>query len=142
MSPLRENRELEILLPEGWARPSGYSQGILAKGRYVFVAGQVGWNPITSAFETDDFIGQVRQSLRNIVAVLGAAGAEPRHIVRLTWFITHPDDYRALQSAIGEAYAEIIGRHYPAMSVLVVDELLESNAKVEIEATAIIPDSE
>lgn len=142
MSPLRENRELEILLPEGWARPSGYSQGVLAKGRYVFVAGQVGWNPITSVFETDDFIGQVKQSLRNIVAVLGTAGAEPRHIVRLTWFITHPNDYRALQSAIGDAYAEIIGRHYPAMSVLVVDELLESNAKVEIEATAIIPDSE
>ena len=110
MSPLRENRELEILLPEGWARPSGYSQGVLAKGRYVFVAGQVGWNPITSVFETDDFIGQVKQSLRNIVAVLGTAGAEPRHIVRLTWFITHPNDYRALQSANGDAYAEIIGR--------------------------------
>jgi enamine deaminase RidA (YjgF/YER057c/UK114 family) len=140
MSPLRESREIQILLPEGWARPSGYSHGVLARGRYVFVAGQVGWNPITSLFETNDFIEQIRQSLRNIVSVLGKAGAEPRHIVRLTWFITHPDDYKTLQGAIGEAYAEIIGRHYPAMSVVVVDELLETDAKVEIEATAVIPD--
>ena len=140
MSPIRENREIELLLPEGWPRPSGYSQGVLAKGRYVFVAGQVGWNPITNLFETEDFIGQIRQSLLNIVAVLGKAGAEPRHIVRLTWFITHLDNYKNFQTAIGETYAEIIGRHYPAMSVVVVDELLESNAKVEIEATAIIPE--
>jgi enamine deaminase RidA (YjgF/YER057c/UK114 family) len=141
MTPIRENREIELLLPESWARPSGYSHGVLAKGRYVFIAGQVGWNPTTNLFETHDFIEQIRQSLRNIVAVLRKAGAEPRHIVRLTWFITHPDDYKALQSAIGDAYSEVIGRHYPAMSVVVVDGLLEVDAKVEIEATAIIPDS-
>jgi enamine deaminase RidA (YjgF/YER057c/UK114 family) len=88
-----------------------------------------------------DFIEQIGQSLRNIVAVQSKAGAEPRHIVRLTRFITHRDDYKALQSAIGEAYSEVIGRHYPAMSVVGVDGLLETDAKVEIEATAIIPDS-
>ncbi len=140
MSGVRENHALELLLPNGWARPRGYSQGVLTRGKWLFVAGQVGWNPVTEEFETDDFTGQVKQTLRNIVAVLREAGAEPYHLVRLTWFITDRKGYVAARREIGEAYARIIGRHYPAMSIVVVRELLENGAKVEIEATAVIPE--
>lgn len=128
----------EILQPPLWPRPSGYANGIAASGRLLFVAGQVGWNPETCRFETDDFAAQTAQALRNVVAVLRAAGAEPEHVVRLTWFITDKAAYMAAQREIGIAYREVMGRHFPAMSVVIVAGLLEERAKVEIEATAVV----
>ena len=133
-----ESQRFEVLQPEGWPRPSGYANGIAATGRLIFVAGQVGWNPETCQFETDDFVAQTTQALRNVVAVLRAAGAEPRHVVRLTWFITDKAAYLAAQREIGIAYLEVMGRHYPAMSVVVVAGLVEGQAKVELEATAVV----
>ena len=130
---------MEILLPDGWPRPSGYAHGVAAAGRIIAVAGQVGWVPATAVFETDDFAGQVKQALANVRAVLREAGAEPRHVVRLTWYVTDRGAYLAARRAIGEAYRELFGRHYPAMSVVVVAGLLEERAKVEIEATAVVP---
>jgi enamine deaminase RidA (YjgF/YER057c/UK114 family) len=138
MSPIREDKEL--VLPAGWMRPRGYSQGIVARGRMLFVAGQVGWNPETEEFESSNFVDQVRQVLENVIAVLRAAGAEPHHLVRMTWFITDPRAYNASRRRIGEIYSTLLGRHYPPMSVLVVTQLLEKGAKIEIEATAVIPD--
>jgi enamine deaminase RidA (YjgF/YER057c/UK114 family) len=133
-----ESQLLEVLQPEGWPRPSGYANGIAATGRLFFIAGQVGWNPETCQFETEDFVAQTAQALRNVVAVLRAAGAEPRHVVRLTWYITDKAAYLATQREIGIAYREVMGRHYPAMSVVVVAGLVEGKAKVEIEATAVL----
>ncbi len=130
---------MEILNPPGWPRPKGYSNGISARGRMVFVAGMVGWTP-EEKFETDDFAGQVRQALTNIVAVLNEAGAKPEHIVRMTWFITDKDEYMNAAKEIGAAYREIIGRHYPVMAVIVVKGLIETGGKVEIETTAVVPD--
>jgi enamine deaminase RidA (YjgF/YER057c/UK114 family) len=127
-----------ILQPPDWPRPSGYANGIVASGRLVFVAGQVGWNPETCRFETDDFAAQTAQALRNVVAVLRAAGAEPAHVVRLTWFVTDKTAYLTAQREIGIAYREVMGRHFPVMSVVVVAGLLEERAKVEIEATAVV----
>jgi enamine deaminase RidA (YjgF/YER057c/UK114 family) len=131
----------EILQPEGWSRPPGYSNGVAAEGRFVFTAGQIGWNPETCRFETDDFVEQTAQALRNVVAVLKAAGAEPRHLVRLTWYITDKPAYLAAQREIGRAYRDVIGKHFPAMAMVVVAGLLEDRAKVEIEATAVFPGS-
>jgi enamine deaminase RidA (YjgF/YER057c/UK114 family) len=128
----------EILQPEGWPRPSGYANGIAARGRLVFVAGQIGWNPETLSFETDDFAEQTAQALRNVVAVLKEAGAEPRHVTRMTWYITDKAAYLAATREIGRAWREVMGRHYPAMSVVVVAGLLEDRAKVEIEATGVV----
>ena len=128
----------EILQPAGWALPKGYSNGIVAQGRLVFIAGQIGWNPGTGQFETDDFAAQTAQALRNVAAVLREAGAEPRHLVRLTWYVTDKAAYLASQREIGRAYREVMGRHFPAMSVVVVAGLLEDRAKVEIEATAVV----
>jgi enamine deaminase RidA (YjgF/YER057c/UK114 family) len=132
--------DFEFLQPEGWAPPVGYANGVAARGRMVFVGGQIGWNPETCAFETDDFAAQTAQALRNIAAVLRAAGAEPIHLVRLTWFITDKAAYLDARREIGRAYREILGRHFPAMSVVVVSALLEDRAKVEIEATAVVPE--
>lgn len=132
--------DIEALRPEGWPRGQGYANGIVARGRTIFVAGQIGWNPVTSQFETDDFAEQVAQTLKNIVAVLRAGGAEPRHLVRLTWFITDKTAYMSARQKIGEAYREIIGRHFPTMSVVVVSALIEDRARVEIEAIAVIPE--
>jgi len=133
----------QFLQPDGWAPPIGYANGVTvgvaATGRHVFLGGQVGWNPATAAFETDDFAAQVEQTLRNIVALLTAAGAEPRHLVRLTWFITDKAAYMASRRAIGAAYRAIIGKHFPPMSVVVVSALIEDRAQVEIEATAVLP---
>lgn len=134
-----EAGDLTFLQPPGWAPAKGYANGVSARGRFVFVAGQIGWNPATSAFETDDFVEQVAQTLRNIVAVLKEAGAEPRHLTRLTWYITDKPAYLAGQRDIGKAYREILGRHFPAMAVVVVSALIEDRAKVEIEATAVVP---
>ena len=131
--------DFEILQPAGWAKPIGYANGIAATGRQVFVAGQIGWNPATCQIETDDFAAQTAQALRNIVDVLHEAGAEPRHIVRMTWYITDKKAYLAGRKEIGQAWRETLGRHFPAMAVVVVSELIEDRAKVEIEATAVIP---
>ena len=130
---------MEILHPPGWPRPSGYANGVAASGRIVAVAGQVGWNPDTARFESDDFAAQVRQALANVRAVLREAGAEPRHVVRLTWYVTDRDAYRVSRREVGAAYREVFGRHYPAMSVVFVSALLEERATVEIEATAVVP---
>ena len=127
------------LQPPGWAAPVGYANGMAVQGRQVFVAGQVGWNPATCQFETDDLVEQVRQALENIVAVLKEAGAGPEHLVRLTWYITDKSAYLATRRDIGRIYREVIGRHYPPMSLLVVAALLEDRALVEIEATAVVP---
>lgn len=128
------------LQPEGWAAPVGYSNGVAVQGRQIYLAGQVGWNPVTCQVETDDLAAQVRQALENIVALLREAGAEPAHLVRLTWFITDKAAYLAARREIGKAYRHVIGRHYPPMSLLVVAALLEDGALVEIEATAVVPE--
>ncbi len=128
---------VHVLQPPGWPRPKGYSNGMVAEGRQVFVAGQVGWDEQQQFPET--LADQVRQALRNIVTVLNEVGARPEHLVRLTWYLTSRDEYLAELPRIGEAYREIIGRHYPVMAVVQVVALIEAQAKVEIEATAVIP---
>jgi len=125
--------------PSNWPAGSGYSHGFSADGRGVFVAGQIGWDPVTQTVAAGGMAAQVRQALANIAAVLEAAGAQPRHLVRLTWFITDREAYLRDRKAIGAAYREVIGRHFPSMSVIVVAGLLEPGAMVEIEATAVIP---
>lgn len=140
MKRINESQEPELLLPDGWARPSGYAQGVTAQGRWLFTAGQVGWNPINQKFESTSLVPQVEQALRNIVAVLREGGAEPSHLVRLTWFITDKIEYVACRREIGSVYLQLIGKHYPAMTVIFVHDLLEDSAKVEIEAVAIIPE--
>jgi len=130
---------MEILQPPGWAKPKGYSNGVAAEGRLVFVAGQVGWNPATCLFETDDFAGQFRQTLLNTVAVLAAGGARPEHIVRMTWYVTRKQEYLASLKEIGRAYREIIGAYYPPMAAIGITALMEDRAKVEIETTAVVP---
>ena len=128
----------QFIQPKDWAAPKGYANGIVAQGRQFFIAGQIGWNA-QAQFESDDFVAQVEQALNNIVAVLKAAGGEPRHLVRLNWYVTDKAEYVARQREIGEAYRRAIGRHFPAMTLLVVAGLLEPRAKVEIEATAVLP---
>jgi enamine deaminase RidA (YjgF/YER057c/UK114 family) len=130
---------IQVLQPAGWPRPKGYSNGMAAEGRQVFVAGQVGWDEQQQFPET--LSEQVRQTLKNIVAVLTEAHARPEHIVRLTWYVTSRDEYYAELAQIGAAYREIIGRHFPAMAVVQVVALMEAKAKVEIEATAVVPTS-
>ena len=130
---------MEILQPPGWAKPKGYSNGVAAEGRLVFVAGQVGWNPATCLYETDDFAGQFRQTLLNTVAVLAAGGARPEHIVRMTWYVTRKQEYLASLKEIGRAYREIIGAYYPPMAAIGITALMEDRAKVEIETTAVVP---
>jgi enamine deaminase RidA (YjgF/YER057c/UK114 family) len=130
---------MEMLQPPGWPRPKGYSNGIAAKGTMVFTAGLVGWNE-NEEFETDDFAGQARQALANIVAVLAEAGAGPEHIVRITWYVGDKAEYLGALNDVGAAYRDIIGRHYPAMAVIEVKGFVEEGAKMEMEATAVIPD--
>jgi len=131
---------MRTLNPPEWAPPKGYANGVAARGTLIFVAGQVGWNA-AGAFESDDLVEQVRQALKNVVAVLREAGAGPEHIVRMTWYLVDKDDYLARQRALGLAYREIIGRHFPAMSAVQVAGLIEDRALVEIECTAVLPDS-
>jgi enamine deaminase RidA (YjgF/YER057c/UK114 family) len=126
------------LLPPGWKKPKGYANGVAANGTLIFVAGQIGWTA-EEQFETDDFAGQVTQALRNVVAVLKEAGAGPEHVTRLTWYVTDKHEYLAALPAIGNAYRDIMGRHFPAMTLVEVRALVEDRAKVEIEATAVIP---
>lgn len=130
---------MRTIQPSGWARPSGYSNGVAARGETLFVAGQIGWNP-EQQFESDDLVDQVRQALLNIRAVLEAAGAGPEHIVRLNWFVTDMEGYRARPKEIGAAYREVMGKAFPAMGCFGVASLVEPRAKVEIEATAVIPE--
>lgn len=130
---------LEFLHPSNWKPAIGYSNGVAAKGRMIFTGGLIGWNA-DAQFETDDFAGQVAQVLRNIVAVLAEGGARPEHIVRLTWYVTSKAEYLGSLKELGRAYKEIIGRHYPAMALVQVVALVEDRAKVEIEATAVIPE--
>ncbi len=128
----------QVLLPAGWKRPSGYSNGIAAQGRLVFVAGQIGWDE-NYTFAEESMAGQVAQTLRNTIAVLAEAQAEPQHIVRMTWYITSRSEYLAQRDEIGKAWMEIIGKYFPAMSVVEVTALIESTARVEIETTAVVP---
>ena len=128
---------MEFLQPKDWVPPKGYSNGVAAEGRQVLIAGQIGWSE-QGKLVSDDFVAQVEGALSNIVAVLAVAGGEPHHLARLTWFITDKPAYVARQKEIGEIYRRVIGRHFPAMTLIVVAGLLEPGAKVEIEATAIL----
>jgi len=131
---------MRILQPPGWAKPRGYSNGIAAKGgTTVFIAGQVAFNA-ENVFEEKTFAGQFRQTLKNTLAVLAEAGGGPEHIVRMTWYIVDKGEYLGAIKEVGAAYRELIGRHYPAMSVVQVVALMEDEAKVEIETTAVVPE--
>lgn len=130
---------LRFLQPEAWPRPSGYSNGVLAQGRHVFIAGQVGWNPRSGKFESAGLVDQVTQALRNVLAVLAEADGRPQHIARMTWYLTSRTEYLAHLKEIGAAYREVMGKHFPAMTAVEVSALIEAQAKVEIEATAVIP---
>jgi enamine deaminase RidA (YjgF/YER057c/UK114 family) len=129
---------MRVLQPSHWPRPKGYANGVAASGRMVFVAGMIGWDS-EGRFPSDDFADQARQALRNIVEVLGEAGAKPEHIVRMTWYVTDKREYIAAGKAVGAAYRELIGSYNAAMTAVEVKALLEDRAKVEIEVTAVIP---
>ena len=129
----------EILQPEGWSKPVGYANGVAARGRTIYVGGQIGWTG-QAVFETDDLVGQVRQTLQDVADVLAAGGARPEHIVSMTWYFVDKADYLANLKGIGAAYRDVIGRHYPAMVALQVVALMEDRAKVEIQAVAVVPD--
>ena len=130
---------MKTLQPPGWPRPKGYSNGIAARGTTVFVSGVVGWNA-EEKFEALDLVGQVRQALVNAVAVLAEGGARPEHIVRMTWYLVDKREYCAALAEIGAVYRAVIGKHYPCMTAVAVSGLIESQARVEIEVTAVIPD--
>jgi len=130
---------MQILHPPEWARPRGYSNGIATRGTHVFVAGQIGWDA-NCQFHSDDMVAQTSQALQNIVAVLAQAGAQPHHIVRMTWYVTSKEEYLANGKALGKVYREWMGAHYPVMTAVQVIALMEDRAKVEIEVTAVIPD--
>jgi enamine deaminase RidA (YjgF/YER057c/UK114 family) len=130
---------MKTLQPPDWAQPKGYANGVAAKGTLIFTSGMIGWNA-NCEFETDDFVAQTQRALENIVAVILEAGGKPEHLVRLTWYITDKTEYFEHLDRLGKVYRSVIGRHYPVMSVLEVSALLEPRAKVEIEATAVIPD--
>ena len=129
---------MQILQPPGWARAKGFSNGIACKGTLVFIAGQVGWTG-EGKWEARDFAGQFRQALQNILEVLAQAKGKPEHIVRLTWYVLDRQEYLNSLQAVGEAYRELMGRHYPTMAVVEVSGLVESEARLEIEATAVLP---
>lgn len=128
------------LLPPGWAKPKGYANGVAARGTIISVAGQIGWNPATGRFESDDFVAQAKQALANIVAVLKEAGAGPEHLVRLTWYVVDKREYVQRLGEVGDVYRAVIGRHFPAMTLVAVAALVEDRARIEIEATAVLPD--
>ena len=130
---------MKFLQPPGWAPAKGYANGVAARGTQVFVGGQIGWNA-AQQFATDDFIAQTAQALRNIVAVLAQAGAGPEHMVRMTWYIVDRVEYNARLKELGQAYREVMGRNFPAMTCVQVAALMEARAKVEIEVTAVLPD--
>lgn len=124
--------------PEGWKPAKGYANGMVAEGRLLFVGGQIGWNA-EQIFESQDFIGQMRQALRNILEVVMTAGGQARDITRLTWYVTDKEEYLAHQAEVGKAYRDVMGYHFPAMTMVVVSALVEDQARIEIEATAVLP---
>lgn len=130
---------MKSLNPAAWSRPKGYSNGVLAEGKIVMVAGQIGWNPTTEQFESDDFAAQARQALANTIDVLVEAGAGPEHLVRMTWYVVDKQEYLAAGRELGRIYRELLGRNYPAMTLVQVAGLLEDRARVEIESTAVLP---
>ncbi|MES2115755.1 MAG: RidA family protein [Pseudomonadota bacterium] len=130
---------MKILQPPGWARPRGYANGVAARGTTVCVSGMIGWDS-QGVFHTDDFAGQTRQALQNVVEVLAEAGARPEHIVRMTWYVLDKREYVAAYKAIGQAYRDLIGAHFPAMTAVQVAGLVEDRARLEIEVTAVVPD--
>lgn len=139
MNGNNKENTMQVLQPAGWARPRGYANGVAASGRTVYVSGMIGWDA-QGQFHTDDFAGQVRQALQNIVAVLAEAGGLPEHIVRMNWYVLDKKEYVAAYPQIGVAYRELIGKHFPAMTAVQVAGLIEDRAKVEIEVTAVLPD--
>jgi enamine deaminase RidA (YjgF/YER057c/UK114 family) len=130
---------MKVLQPPGWPRPRGYSNGVVAKGRLVFVAGQVGWGA-GEALEAGDLVGQARQALRNVVAVLAEAGAGPEHVCRMTWYLADRDEYLSRLADLGAAYREVMGKSFPAMTAVQVAGFVEPGVRVEIEATAVVPE--
>ena len=128
-----------LLQPEGWVAPKGYANGVAARGTLVVTGGQIGWNA-QQQFESDDFIDQTRQTLLNVRAVLEAGGAGPEHLVRLTWYVVDRDEYNARLKELGAVYREVLGKNFPAMACVQVAGLMEARAKIEIEATAVVPD--
>ena len=132
---------MKRLHPPGWATAKGYANGIATRGTLVFVGGQIGWNA-QQQFETDDFIEQTRQTLLNVRAILEAGGAGPEHLVRLTWYVVDRNEYNARLKELGAVYREVLGKNFPAMACVQVAGLMEARAKVEIEATAVVPDAE
>lgn len=129
---------MQILQPPNWAKPRGYSNGVASSGQLIFISGQVGWDA-NCQFASTDFVAQSRQALHNIVTILAEAGGKPEHITRLTWYVVDKQEYLKAGKALGAVYREIIGKHYPAMSAVQVVALMEDMARVEIEATAVIP---
>ena len=129
---------MRIVQPEGWPRPRGYSNAIAAEGRFLFISGQVGWDE-QEQFVSDDLVAQVRQALHNVRAVLAAAGARPEHVARMTWYVLDKREYARRAAEVGAVYRELMGKHFPAMSMVQVAALMEDRAKVEIESTAVIP---
>jgi enamine deaminase RidA (YjgF/YER057c/UK114 family) len=130
---------LRAVNPPGWARPTGYANGVIGRGTLVFVAGQIGWTG-QEVFESDDFIAQFRQALANTVEVLTAAGAGPQHVARMTWYVRDKREYLGRLAEVGAVYREIMGRNFPAMTLVQVADLVEERARIEIESTAVIPD--
>lgn len=130
---------MKVLQPPNWPRPKGYANGISARGRMVFVSGVIGWNA-QGKFASRDFASQVRQALLNIVEILREGQAKPEHIARMTWYVLDKNEYMAAAKAMGAAYREILGKHYPAMTVVEVSALVEADARVEIEVTAVVPE--
>ena len=137
MTGAQARQGMQLLHPKHWAPAKGFANGVAAEGRQIFVAGQIGWNA-EQRFESDDFVAQAERALANIVAVLAEAGAQPEHLVRLTWYVTDKREYIARLAEVGQAYRRVIGRHFPAMTLVQVAALLEDRAKVEIEATAVL----
>jgi enamine deaminase RidA (YjgF/YER057c/UK114 family) len=129
---------MKILQPPGWARAKGFSNGIAAKGNLVFIAGQIGWTG-DCKWQARDFAGQFRQAIKNILTVLAEANGKPEHIVRLTWYVLDKQEYLDSLKGVGEAYRELMGKHYPTMAVVQVSGLVENEARLEIEATAVVP---
>jgi enamine deaminase RidA (YjgF/YER057c/UK114 family) len=132
------NKPHVFLHPRGWKQPKGFANGIAAEGRLVFLAGQVGWNA-EQQFETEDFVAQTQQALSNIVTLVREAGGAPEHVTRLTWFVLDKNEYLSRLRELGQAYRAVMGAHFPAMTLVQVAALVEDRAKVEIEATAVLP---
>ena len=129
---------MQILQPPGWARPRGYANGVAVSGQLVFIAGQIGWDE-EGQFVSDDLVAQTRRALENILTILAEAGGKPEHLARMTWYVADKGEYLARAAEIGAVYRELMGKHFPAMTAVEVSALIEDRAKVEIEATAVIP---